>query len=98
MNKRILAAGNGDQLTEVTPNGVLLVWKWNPINKQYNRPVYTAHNGDWSGQDAINARSGAVVLLPTVDELRGAIEYDAEAAELADMEATYAASCNRLGY
>ena len=53
MSKRILAVGNGNELTEVTPYGVLLVHKWDA-----RRGEYVAHTGDWASTDGVNARRG----------------------------------------
>lgn len=53
MSKRILAVGNGNELTEVTPYGILLVHKWDK-----RRGEYVAHSGDWTGTDGVNARRG----------------------------------------
>ena len=54
--KHILAVGNGNQLTEVTPSGVLLVHKWDEHTKSY-----ITHSGDWAGADGVNTKRGIII-------------------------------------
>lgn len=67
--KRILAPGNGDELTEVTPYGALLVYKWDQRSNQY-----ICHSGDWDGIDGINARRGVKTNIPSIDEVKAELE------------------------